>query len=53
MTDEFNKKELEKQIQGFQEGRDYSVSSTENGKQVYDIRSEDLKKSLWGDRIPV
>ena len=47
------KKELQNKLQGFQEGKDYSVSSTENGKWVYDILSQDLKKSLWGDRIPV
>jgi hypothetical protein len=26
------KKELQNKLQGFQEGKDYSVSSTENGK---------------------
>ncbi|CAI2180310.1 14228_t:CDS:2 [Funneliformis geosporum] len=49
MTDnKFNKKEL----QGFAEGKDYSILA-ENGKQVYDIHSSALKKSLWGERIPV
>ena len=49
----FEKKELQNKLQGFQEGKDYSISSAENGKWIYDIHSTDLKKSLWGDRIPV
>ncbi|CAI2182475.1 15122_t:CDS:2 [Funneliformis geosporum] len=53
MTDnKFNKKELQNKLQGFAEGQDYSILA-ENGKQVYDIHSSALKKSLWGDRIPV
>jgi len=28
----FEKKELQNKLQGFQEGKDYSISSAENGK---------------------
>lgn len=53
MNDIFEKQELQNKLQGFQEGKDYSISPAEDGKQIYDIHSIDLKKSLWGDRIPV
>ena len=52
MNSIFEKQELQNKLQGFQQGKDYSVSS-EDGKQIYDIHSADLKKSLWGDRIPI
>jgi len=52
MSSTFEKQELQNKLQGFQQGKDYSISS-EDGKQIYDIHSADLKKSLWGDWIPV
>lgn len=49
-TDLINKKELQNKLQGFQEGKDYSVSAAKNGRQVYNIHSEELKK-IFGSNI--
>jgi len=47
---EFEKQELENKLKGFQAGKDYSVSPAEDGKQVYNIHSEELKK-VFGNNL--
>jgi len=47
---EFEKQELENKLKGFQAGKDYSVSPAEDGKQVYNIHSEELKK-VFGSNL--
>ncbi|CAH1765661.1 306_t:CDS:10, partial [Entrophospora sp. SA101] len=44
------KQKLQNKLQGFQEGKDYSVSPAENGRQVYNIHSDELKK-VFGSNL--
>ena len=44
-------KKIENKLKGFQAGKDYSVSSVENGKQVYNIHSDELKKALGSNLV--
>ncbi|CAI2177945.1 6296_t:CDS:2, partial [Funneliformis geosporum] len=44
----FNKKDVENKLKDFKEGQDYSVSPTDDGKQIYNFSSDELK-NFWGD----
>jgi hypothetical protein len=44
----FNKNEIENKLKDFQEGKDYSVSPTGDGRQFYNFFSDELKR-FWGD----
>lgn len=40
---------LENKYEGFREGVDYTVSVDKKGKKIYDIHSEQLRKSVFGN----
>jgi hypothetical protein len=40
---------LENKYENFREGVDYTVSVDKEGKKTYDIHSEELRKSVFGD----
>jgi hypothetical protein len=40
---------LEDKYKGFQEGVDYTISVDNEGNKVYDIHSEDLRKSVFSN----
>lgn len=44
----YNKNEVENKLKDFKKGQDYSVSPADDGKQVYNFFSDELK-NFWGD----
>jgi len=51
MNNIFEKQELQNKLQGFQRGKDYSISSAEDGKQIYNIHSDELKKKFGSNLV--
>jgi Fe-S cluster biosynthesis and repair protein YggX len=39
----FNKYDIENKLKNFKEGKDYSVSPADDGKQIYNFISDELK----------
>jgi Fe-S cluster biosynthesis and repair protein YggX len=48
INNKFNKKDVENKLKDFKEGQDYSVSPVDDGKQIYNFFSDELKR-FWGD----